>query len=241
MIGYPTKLVLHTVEAPATLHYSYNPSSYFGYPYWPHATIDSAGIYQHLPIDVSAFGLYHVPGRAETNRANAVQCDIMGRAANIDDLPDATWDHLADWLSWCATQTGTPIVFAEFRGAGSAGEDAPQRFSDDEWLAFSGICGHQHVPGNDHWDPGGIDVGKLAALMGGSTPTITKEIPVNAIYLDPEGTIWWWDSAARIHTSLDTTSIVGPLMAAGTVDLGRLSEADHGYLFAVGRNAGFTG
>lgn len=32
------------------------------------------------------------------------------------------------------------------------------RMSVDEWKAFSGWCGHQHVPGETHWDPGGIDI-----------------------------------------------------------------------------------
>jgi hypothetical protein len=31
----------------------------------------------------------------------------------------------------------------------------------DEWKMFSGWCGHQHVPNNDHTDPGAIDIDSL--------------------------------------------------------------------------------
>ncbi len=167
-VGVPWKLVIHTIEAPAETLYSYNPSSYYGHSAWPHATIDSAGIHQHLPIDVAARALYNAAGGVETNNANAIQCEVMGQAAHIDELPDETWHNLVEWLSWCAIQTRTPVHFADFV-AGGYGENAAQRFGPQEWLDFAGICGHQHVPENDHWDPGALDTTKLAALMGATT------------------------------------------------------------------------
>lgn len=163
-IGVAPKIVLHTVEGRG--RYSYNPGSYYGNPYWPHATIDGAGIHQHLPIDVSAFALANSAGGAETNRANAIQCEILWFAGEIADLPDDIMRHVADWVGWVAEQTGTPLDFAEFRGDGSYGEGAPQRFSAQEWLEFTGVCGHQHVPENDHWDPGAFPVDRLRALLG---------------------------------------------------------------------------
>lgn len=164
--GVSWKLVIHTIEAPASTLYAYDSGSYYGHQSWPHATIDSASIHQHLPIDVSAAALYRAAGGAPTNRANAIQCEVMGQAAKVRDLPEATMRHLADWLSWCAEQTGCPTTFAEFNADGAYGENAPQRFGAQEWLDFGGICGHQHVPENDHWDPGAIDTTRLAALMG---------------------------------------------------------------------------
>ncbi|MEU2433637.1 peptidoglycan-binding protein [Streptomyces sp. NPDC007861] len=38
------------------------------------------------------------------------------------------------------------------------------------WLTRGGHYGHCHVPGNDHWDPGGIDPGKLFAAAPGTPP-----------------------------------------------------------------------
>jgi LysM repeat protein len=46
-----------------------------------------------------------------------------------------------------------------------------------QWLRFRGVCGHQHVPENDHRDPGAIDINKLmrfaaveVAKAKGTTP-----------------------------------------------------------------------
>lgn len=212
-IGVPTKLVLHTIETPADTLYEYNSVSYFGNSFWPHATIDSQGIHQHLGIDGSAFALYHASGRVDTNLANAVQCEIMGQAAHINDIPEETWGHLADWLGWCAVQTSTPITFADFRGDGAYGENAPQRFSDDEWLAFSGICGHQHVPQNDHWDPGAIDTVKLARLILTVDPTQEDDLTTDeheTLYATKDMTKATNEAVGRIEVAIrDQTSGIG--------------------------------
>jgi hypothetical protein len=34
-----------------------------------------------------------------------------------------------------------------------------------EWEAFKGICGHQHVPENDHGDPGNFPIKRLIELV----------------------------------------------------------------------------
>jgi hypothetical protein len=54
---------------------------------------------------------------------------------------------------------------------GSASEHAPQRLPADRWLNGPiGLCGHRHVPTNDHWDAGGLDLRRIAALAGGGQP-----------------------------------------------------------------------
>lgn len=185
-IGVAPKVVLHTVEGSG--RYSYDPSSYYGNPYWPHATIDGAGIHQHLPIDVSAFALYNAGGGAETNRANAIQCEVLWYAGRINELPDDIMDHLADWVGWVLVQTGAPLYFASFLGDGSYGEGAPQRFGGQEWLDFTGICGHQHVPENDHWDPGDFPVDRLRRAIVGFDPPPNpqpsgEELPMRFTYI----------------------------------------------------------
>lgn len=34
-----------------------------------------------------------------------------------------------------------------------------------QWERFNGICGHQHVPGNSHWDPGALDIKAFVKLL----------------------------------------------------------------------------
>lgn len=218
-IDVPYRIVLHTTETDA-----YTPShgSYYGNPYWPHATIvgpataaainariaqhpslvmvgdilhltwdewrdmlftgldltlgstvseaaevEGPGtIYQHLPIDVGGYALAHEYG-PETNRACAVQCEIVWRAAN-PNWPDGLLATVADWVGWVQEQTGVPTEFAEMwrPGVVVASVDSPIRFGDQEWLDFTGICGHSNVPGgNDHWDPGRLPVDRLRALL----------------------------------------------------------------------------
>lgn len=204
-IGVPWKLVIHTIEAPADTLYSYNPGNYYGHQSWPQATIDRAGIHQHRPITESGSALYNASGGVETNRANAIQCEVMGQAAHIDDLPDETLRHLADWLTWCAEQTGTPLNFATFNGDGAYGEGAPQRFGGQEWLDFAGICGHQHVPENDHWDPGALPVDRLRSFMGGSH-SLNQEDPFMALNTEQQEDL--------LNTTKATNDEVGKLAVA---------------------------
>ncbi|RMF59089.1 MAG: hypothetical protein D6746_08790, partial [Bacteroidetes bacterium] len=53
-----------------------------------------------------------------------------------------------------------------------------QRFTIDEWNKFSGVCGHQHVPDNDHWDPGKLDavtILRVARAANETLPVTTEE------------------------------------------------------------------
>lgn len=194
-IGVPYKHVLHTIEAPATAAYRYNPANYFGHQSWPHATADRFGIYQHLPIDVGAYALYR--DGVATNTANTIQLEIMGQAGSIHELPEATLENIAGWLKWCRDETGAPLTPTPqgFHGADEgitlASEFSPIRYGNDprwtdqDWLNFSGVVGHQHVGSrNDHWDPGNI-------------------WPILAPYLDLEEE---FDvaTAAEINAKLDT-------------------------------------
>lgn len=240
-IGVAPKIVLHTVEGSG--RYSYNPGSYYGNPYWPHCTIDSAGIHQHLPIDVSAFALANSAGGAETNRANAIQCEILWFAGRIDELPDATMRHLADWVSWVAAQTGSPLDFAEFVGDGSYGEHAPQRFGAQEWLDFTGVCGHQHVPENDHWDPGAFPVDRLRALLGASpNPHPEGDLAMLTFRYIFDNLDWVFDGPSKLFFQLDDvdqiTQVLDPL---GVKALGQVSPATHRRYSKVAENAGFSG
>lgn len=165
----PWKIVLHTVEGKGD--YRHNPASYFGHQSWPHCTIDRVGIHQHYPIDQYAKALANKAGGVETNRARAIQCEIFWTAADIANLPDDIMRHLGDWVNWCCEQTGARRTFATFRGNEAYGPNGASRFLGQRWLSFDGICGHQHVPENDHWDPGAIDTARLEVAMGGTTPT----------------------------------------------------------------------
>lgn len=179
-IGVPWRQVLHTTEAGP----DYRPStaSYFGRPVWPHATVARVGgaarIVQHLPISRAARALEHPAGTVETNRARAVQVEIGWWAARIGELPDDLAAALADWLVWVAGETGSPLNGPVFVGPDAgwtlASVDARQRMSARDWLGFSGVCGHQHVPNNRHWDPGALDLRRVLHTASRPAPGQTK-------------------------------------------------------------------
>jgi hypothetical protein len=64
----------------------------------------------------------------------------------------ARWDAIADLCRWIERNTGCPR--AAMPGI-SWDEDHPPRLGGTAFREGRGHHGHQHVPGNDHWDPGG--------------------------------------------------------------------------------------
>lgn len=221
-VGAPWKIVLHTTE---TDTYTPTQSSYFGNPFWPHATLTQDTIYQHLPIDLGGYALY-ADGTVETNRANAVQCEIVWRAAN-PDWPDGLLATVADWVGWVQAQTGVPTNFAEMWRAGVvlASVDSPIRFGRQEWLDFNGICGHSDVPGgNDHWDPGPLPVDRLRALLGDHKPPDppTRKKAPDMFLFNHGGGVWLHCGDSTL--TLLSTPQVEAMLSAGVPSIGDVTD-----------------
>jgi hypothetical protein len=183
--GYPWRICLHTIEgALGTLSASL-PGSH-AYP--PHLWVDPSTrkLYQTVPLTRSAFALYQGDG-PYTNKARALQVEIAGHAATAGTWPD-------EWLTNIAADVIVPFVdFVRSQGSdinfdnvppigaigGSASEHAPQRLTYQAWTDLDGLCTHRHVPDNDHWDSGTLNVPRLVEitreLLGSSSPaTPTK-------------------------------------------------------------------
>ena len=128
---------------------------------------------QHHPANRTSRSLAHPAGTVETNRspAGVFQIEMCGtsgwaKAAGIRPVwPEASDDMLAgvaDVLRWLHTEWGVPLVTTPRPWGRWNGPDS--RMSRAEWLAFRGVCGHQHVPANDHSDPGAINITRLLTL-----------------------------------------------------------------------------
>ena len=217
-MGAPWKIVLHTTEG-----YAYSPStsSYFGHQNWPHATITRGRIYQHFPLSKAAYALAHDWG-PETNRANAIQCEVVWKADN-PLWPDDLLDTLSDWIRWAQAQTGVPTRFAEMWRPATvlATISSPIRMSGEAFVDFHGICGHSNVPGgNHHWDPGRLPVDRLTTRLVGDAvpppPPMDLDMLMfwhgGAVFLDFHGTI----SPFGLHPTT-----VDALLAAGIRVVGR--------------------
>jgi len=148
----------------------------------PHFCIDPANgrKVQFIPTDWSSAALKNMSGGVETNRAHAIQTEICGRAAETPNWPDE-WlrfigEHIADVqreLSALNLDNHPATVGPE--DGFIARPNAPQRLSYGAWNGFDGACWHQHVPENDHWDGGKINMGRVIehakASLGGAPPT----------------------------------------------------------------------
>lgn len=178
--GYPYRIVWHTTESdsmPNTAAHQYPPQLWASY--------EQDRRIQTIPLTRAGFALYQASGAPYyTNRARAIQVEIVGRAEAAASWPEAK-------LRWLAEKVALPITkFVEAIGGridfsdqavplagpipNSAREDAPQRLQPAVW-AFGpvGMVGHRHVPmGDDHWDAGGLDTRRfrdiIVATIGGA-------------------------------------------------------------------------
>lgn len=142
------KLVWHTTEG-------------FGLPVYsgsaPHFTLDpkSGRLWQHIPITQAAKSLEHPAGTVETNRAHAIQVELIGFAKDTAAWPDAYYTRIGALARWIELYAKVP------RAATVTFAVPAKRMGAAKWTAYAGHCGHQHVPNNSHWDPGAFQIDKV--------------------------------------------------------------------------------
>jgi subtilisin family serine protease len=174
--GAPWRFVFHTIEArPSASAFRSLAARHRTPPHlWAMPSQDL--LFQVIPLDRAAYALAHPAGTPHTNRMRAVQVECWGFAR---DMQQAS----SDLLEWLATRVLAPVArlvpidLGNVRLTGGPecyGRRAACRMSDDEWQAFTGVCGHQHVPHNSHWDPGRLDLpaiaARAAAVLRGAAP-----------------------------------------------------------------------
>lgn len=174
----PFKLVIHTTETSGIPGYVKGGSA-------PHITYypRTRSFVQHTTFLVAARSLVNQAGGIQTNRDSALQLEIVcySQESVVDKYPNTgrvkvselSAEQLADireFILWACNEFGIEYKWPEkqafsYLQANRAGF----RMSNAEWDAYNGVCGHQHVPENFHWDPGAIN---WLALMEGE---LTKE------------------------------------------------------------------
>ena len=163
-VSGPPRGVLHTTEGSS---FAGARSAFVEHNSWPHFTITNEDgevvVHQHLPISVAARSLQHINGTVETNRQSAIQIEIVGIAARSHAFPHAYLAGIARLMRWIETNAGV----ARSSSVDFVAPGHQHRLSDGAWLNYAGWCGHQHVPHNEHEDPGAI---AIAALLQTDTP-----------------------------------------------------------------------
>lgn len=162
-VDSPWRFVFHTVEAEPSAHGFRALAARHANP--PHlwAMPKADLVLQTVPLNRSAYALAR-PGTIQTNRLHAVQVEVWGYAAKMGDVDP-------DFLRWLADRVLVPVArlvpinlerVEPTRGRSAYGRNGAGRLTPAEWNAFNGVCGHQHVPDNDHWDPGKLDLTAIA-------------------------------------------------------------------------------
>lgn len=146
------KIVLHTTEGgtPASVVATLKANRAA-----VHFVIGTSGaFYQLISLDLAGRGLEH-PSGPETNRANAIQIEIVGFAAQSQDWSDAFYERIGHLCRWIEKNFNVPHKCSvEFL-------DHAHPMGGQQFVDYKGYCGHQHVPGNSHWDPGKLRINKL--------------------------------------------------------------------------------
>lgn len=176
------KLLLHTTEGPtldgallaldsrrAWSHFVYDPNT--------------DHLVQCVPLSRPARALKSGGPAGRTNAAKVVQIEVVGSAATSPNWTEQVNANLGRLIARLAKVVPfRPVFDLPFYGADAgftvASVSARQRLSWDAWYRYDAICGHQHVPANDHWDPGHINTAAITAAIGAPSPTHTEELTV---------------------------------------------------------------
>ena len=156
----------------------------------PHFTVsferERFEAWQHIPLNRAARALARAPGNPiQTNRWSAIQIEMVGYADAEQckkhdglyqaDFPEPYLAGIAELMRWVEANAGVGRHGARFvHYPESYGPANGVRMGGEQWRLFDGWCGHQHVPGNDHGDPGDFDI---ARLIGGAVPAIVAPAP----------------------------------------------------------------
>lgn len=123
---------------------------------------DHPVVVQLIPLNKAGRALAH-PSGPETNRANTIQVEICGRAAESQDWPLNRYEALANLADLIRHRVPVP---------NSSDQDfsVPHRYTGTGWVNAKGYVGHSMCPGNDHVDPGRFREGLLIQLVADMPP-----------------------------------------------------------------------
>jgi N-acetylmuramoyl-L-alanine amidase len=168
-------------------------------------------VYQYFDLHVGGVTLRDLDGPAfRPNRAGdrVVQIELVGHADSLlIEYSDEDWVWLGEQLREICKQADIPYEFADIR-------QGAKRMTNTEFKEFAGICGHCHVPENDHWDPGNINLDLL---------TSQPELPPDSNEPTKDETMWQYCVPENSNTGFighfDEDDFCGLLLWVNTMDM----------------------
>ena len=207
MIGGPPRGVIHTTETLSMPSYLKKGSDGVFRPDAPHFTVTRDGkIFQHYPINRACRALRNYAGGVQTNRDGdfCIQIEVVGYARQTT-WPEVQINAVLRVMAFAKQQAGIPMALPlEFGNGSEYGFFNPLELTNDEWVHFTGWCGHQHVPENTHWDPGkGLpDAIKRKLEVHPMAETVGPQFePGAAKGIDPDlASAWDWAKVNGVFT-----------------------------------------
>lgn len=153
----------------------------------PHFLAEGDRYVQLLPLTTCAYTSRGGPDAC--NKAGTpIQVEVVHRA--VEPFAPVEYEAMGRWVA-DLMRAGIdlnldecPRFYGDHEGVTLAVESSPVRqiITRDfgSFAEFNGICGHQHLRGNDHWDPGHLDVERVCHIarqhMGAFPPEHGDEI-----------------------------------------------------------------
>lgn len=172
VMGVTDKFIIHTTEGSGWPSYSGGAAAPT-FTVYPDTVNKKLVIRQHFPLDTSSRALVHPAGTPQTNNDGVIQAEFIGTCdpslaqRGVFFWPQAPkWalDGMAEIIATLHTLRGIPLTaWPKWNAYPASAGNSSSRMSWAQWAAFSGVAGHQHVPGNDHGDPGNIDINYVMA------------------------------------------------------------------------------
>lgn len=225
-VGLPFRVVLHTTETSGLPYYGGGASA-------PHLTYDPVEHkwIQHSKLTTAARTLRNPAGGVQTNRANALQVEIIcysdknisSRSTSrlwVADLDSQALSDLRDFIKW----TGVAFKWRDKQALSyTQANNGTYRFTDKQWNAWDGVCSHQDVPENVHWDAGAL---RWDILMGEADIENQEEgmYPIRRF----DGS-----DAQRPNRAEDVRYYQAKLFALGYQAVGQTGVADQQFLDAI--------
>lgn len=223
------RIVLHTTETNS------KPSLWipnFKYPSHVVCSYEHNEVFQLVGFNEAGKALYKAPGGVETNRMGAIQIEINGYADEAGNwsqeklkwLGEEVLKPICDWIDENGGGFDCYNIPAPGAHGGSASEDAPQRMSYSEWTNFNGICGHRHVPDNDHYDPDQLNVPAIVDYANSVESEMMSDSQYNALNArldilqqEIEAIVWTLGNIYKPATADPNTTVSARLNRIGAV------------------------
>lgn len=208
-------LALHTTEGMSWPGYNGGGNA-------PHDTIKAVPgkgiiVRRHIPYNQYGKALRNLPGGGETNRRGVIQVELIGtcdpKHKDNDawyywpEADDVVLKALAKYYSPILRTYAIPLVAPAFRAYPASYGNTSVRMSTAEFNKFNGICGHQHVPENDHGDPGAFPIGKFINYVNAARKVKTHP---DAHALIKRGSTGTWVRHAQAILKIAEDGIFGP-------------------------------